>query len=143
VFIAIIVGAGLGLSGASNWLPKFFSMTVKNLGDCMGPVAMLLTGMVVGGYEVKSLLKDKKIYIATALRLFVLPAFFIVVLKLLGADQKTLSFTLFALGTALGLNTVVFPSAYGGDTKTGASMAMISHVLSVITIPLMYLALIA
>ena len=43
---------------------------------------------------------------------------------------------------ALGLNTIVYPAAYGGDTKTGASMAMISHVLSVITIPLMYLVFI-
>ena len=30
------------------------------------------------------------------------------------------------------------PAAYGGDTSTGASMAMISHTLCVITIPLMY-----
>ena len=42
----------------------------------------------------------------------------------------------------LGLNTIVYPAAYGGDTKTGASMTMISHVLSVITIPLMYLVFI-
>ena len=46
--------------------------------------------------------------------------------------------TLFAFGTPLGLNTVVFPAAYGGDTSTGASMAMISHTLCVITIPIMY-----
>ena len=41
--------------------------------------------------------------------------------------------------TPMGLNTIVFPAAYGGDTETGASMAMISHTLSVVTIPLMYL----
>jgi hypothetical protein len=33
---------------------------------------------------------------------------------------------------------VVFPEAYGGDPKTGASMAMISHTMCVVTIPLMY-----
>jgi predicted permease len=43
-----------------------------------------------------------------------------------------------ALGCPLGLNTVVFPEAYGGDAKTGAGMAMISHSLCVITIPLLY-----
>ena len=44
----------------------------------------------------------------------------------------------FALAAPLGLNTVVFPEAYGGDPSTGASMAMISHTLCVITVPLMY-----
>jgi len=38
----------------------------------------------------------------------------------------------------LGLNTVVFPAAYDGDTTPGASMALISHVMSIITIPVMF-----
>ena len=45
---------------------------------------------------------------------------------------------LIAFATPLGLNTIIYPAAYGGDTKTGASMAMVSHTLSVITIPFMY-----
>ena len=35
-------------------------------------------------------------------------------------------------------DTVVFPAAYGGDTSVGASMAMISHTLCILTIPVMY-----
>jgi len=50
-----------------------------------------------------------------------------------------LTFALIVFGTPLGLNTIVYPAAYGGDTRTGASMTMISTVFSVITIPLMYL----
>ncbi len=48
-------------------------------------------------------------------------------------------FTPIVFATPLGLHTIVYPTAYGGDTKTGASMAMISNVLSVITIPLIHL----
>ena len=44
----------------------------------------------------------------------------------------------FAFAAPLGLNTVVFPAAYGEDSSTGASMAMISHTLCVLTIPLLY-----
>ncbi len=104
----------------------------------MGPLAMILTGFVIGGYNLASLLRDKKIYAATFLRLVVLPALFVGILYLIGADKTALILTLFAFGTPLGLNTVVFPAAYGGDTSTGASMAMISHTLCIITIPLMY-----
>ena len=39
----------------------------------------------------------------------------------------------------LGFNTVVIPSAYGKDTSTAAGMALISHTLSCITIPLIFL----
>ena len=62
-----------------------------------------------------------------------------ILLKLLGTNDEIMTLALIAFATPLGLNTIVFPAAYGGDTKTGAAMAVISHTLSVITIPFMYL----
>ena len=138
IFASILIGAILGLVNAKEYIPSFLSTTIANCASCMGPLAMILTGFVVGGYDFVGLLKNGRIYIATALRLIVLPTLFIAVLWLLGTDKNTLVLTLFAFGTPLGLNTVVFPAAYGGDTSTGASMAMISHTLCIITIPLMY-----
>ena len=89
-----------------------------------------------------------KVYIATALRLFILPAIIIGALfgiKELGnlvfnlqINNSVLFLCFFATAAPLGLNTVVFPEAYGGNPETGASMAMISHTLCVISIPLMY-----
>ena len=138
IFAAIIVGMVLGLTGVTAYVPSFISKTITDLAACMGPLAMVLTGFVIGGYGIKKLLVDFKVYVATALRLIVLPILFVAVLWLLGADRTTLVMTLFAYATPLGLNTVVFPAAYGGDTTTGASMATISHTLCVVTIPLMY-----
>ena len=137
-FLSILVGAGLGLTGAAGHVPEFISSTVSSCAACMGPLAMILTGFVIGGYDFGVLLKKKSVYVATALRLLVFPAVFIVVLRLLGADNTVLVCALFAFATPLGLNTVVFPAAYGGDTSIGASMAMISHTFCVLTIPLMY-----
>lgn len=141
IFVSIIIGAVLGLTGAKQYIPSFVTSTIGNLAACMGPLAMLLTGFVIGDYKFGKLLKNGKVYIATALRLIILPALFLGLLILLKADDMTLILTFFAFGTPLGLNTVVFPAAYGGDTATGASMAMISHTLCIITIPLMYAAL--
>ena len=59
----------------------------------------------------------------------------------IGNDVLFLSF--FAVATPLGLNTVVFPEAFGGNPETGASMSMISHTLCVISIPLMYALMVA
>lgn len=136
--IGIALGMVVGLSGTQAYIPEFLVTTADSLKACMGPVAMVLTGMVIGRYPFKKLLSMKKVYIATALRLIILPAVILAVLKLCGASDYAVTLALFAYATPLGLNTVVFPEMYGGDTETGASMAMISHVLCVVTIPLMY-----
>ncbi len=140
--IAVVIGAVLGLTGASAYVPDFIHQTLTGLGSCMGPVAMVLTGFIIGNYSFKMLLSDKKVYIASVLRLFIFPAAYILLLKLLGADSTTLTMCLFGFATPLGLNTVVFPAAYGGDPGTGAAMAMISHTACVVTIPVMYALLI-
>lgn len=140
--IALIIGCIVGILNLKQYIPEFFLNACANAGDCMGPIAMLIAGIVIGGYDFKELLGNKKVYVATFLRLIVIPGVFVTLLKLVGADTVVQTLALIAFGTPLGLNTVVYPAAYGGDTKTGASMAMISHVLSVITIPVMYLILI-
>lgn len=136
--IAMAIGVLLGLSGAGKVLPGFVSTTLTNLSGCMGPVAMLLTGFVIGGYKIGGLLRNGKVYIITIIRLLVLPCVAVAVLMLLGADKQTALLAMFACGAALGLNTVVVPAAYDGDTRPGAAMAMISHIGAVITIPLLY-----
>ncbi len=138
IFIAIFAGAIVGLCGVGDKIPAFIMDTVNSCKACMAPLAMILTGFVIGSYDFKTLLNDKKVYVATFLRLFVIPVVILGVLMALGADELVLTFALFGYATPLGLNTVVFPAAYGSDAKTGASMAMISHTLSVVTIPLMY-----
>lgn len=137
--IAIFLGMILGLSNVGQYLPDFVHSALKNASDCQGPVAMVLAGFVIGGYKFKDMLSNKKVYFVTLLRLVVIPAIFMVALKLIGADDSIMTLTLIAFATPLGLNTIVFPAAYGGETKTGAAMTMISHTLSVITIPVMYL----
>lgn len=136
--IAIVVGIIVGILGVGPYIPRFLLNALESSGDCMGPVAMVLAGLVVGNYGIKELITNKKIYIASVLRLIILPAIFILILKALGTAEEIVVLTLFCFATPLGLNTVVYPAAYGGDTKTGAAMAVISHILSVITIPLMY-----
>ena len=137
-FLAMVLGIILGVTGVSKYVPKFLTTAFDNAGNCMGPVAMLLAGIVVGGYNFGDLLKNKKVYLTSLLRLIILPALFVTILKLLGISEEIVILTLIAYATPMGLNTIVYPAAYGGDTKTGASMALISNILAVATIPLMY-----
>lgn len=151
--VAMLLGIVVGLSGLGKYLPAFVTEPLDALKVCMGPVAMLIAGVTIARYDFSSMLKKGKVYVATALRLVVLPVAIIAFLF----GIKTLANTLFGLSigndilflvffataTPLGLNTVVFPEAYGGNPETGASMAMISHTLCVISIPLMYALMVA
>lgn len=137
-FISLVLGMFLGLTGVSKFVPTFVTSSLKSAGDCMGPMAMLLAGIVIGEYNFSELLGDKKVYWATLLRLIILPGVFAGVLNLLNVSHDIIVITLIAYATPMGLNTIVFPAAYGGNTKIGASMTMISSILSIITIPIMY-----
>ena len=151
--IAMLVGIVMGLSGLGRYLPTFFVNTLDSLKVCMGPVAMLLAGVTIAKYDFFAMLKKKKIYAVTGLRLVVLPIVivaFVYALKSLAnatlgtsIDNDVLFLTFFGTATALGLNTVVFPEAYGGNPETGAGMAMISHTLCILSIPLMYALMVA
>lgn len=138
IIIGVLLGVVFGLTGAKNYIPGFVLQTIDYCKACMAPLGMILTGIVIASYPFKDLLKDKKVYIATFLRLIVLPIIMVALMYIIKAPKIVLIMTFFAFGTPLGMNTVVFPAAYGGDAKTGASMVMISHTICVITIPIMY-----
>lgn len=141
--IALVIGVAGGLLNAKAYMPTFVLTALDNASKCMGPAAMLLAGIVIGGYDFKELLKNKKVYVVAILRMLIIPAIFVTALHIFGASKEIITFVLIAFATPLGMNTIVYPAAYGGDTKTGASMTMISHVLSVITIPVMYYLFVA
>jgi hypothetical protein len=146
--VAMLLGLAAGLLGLEAHLPSFLLSSMDSLKVCMGPGAMLLAGITIARFDLFEMLKNKKVYLATALRLFVLPLFTVALLFgikellnavfSLGIGNNVLYLGFFAVGSALGLNTVVFPEAYGGDPRTGAGMALISHTFCVISIPLLY-----
>ena len=149
--ISLLLGMIVGLCGLGAHIPTFALDALDKLRGCMGPVAMLLAGFTIGSYGLGRMLSHKKTYVASLLRLIVIPSFIIAVLygvKTLlclipgfRMDNTFLYFAFFAIGTPLGLNTVVFPEAYGGDAEVGAGMTLISHTLCILTIPLMYAAM--
>lgn len=137
--IGLMLGILIGLLNLSRFVPEFLDTALTNAANCMGPIGMILAGLVIGGYNMKELITNKRVYFVTFMRLIVIPAVMMLVLHLFGATKELMMLVLMAFAVPVGLNTIIFPAAYGGDTKPGASMAMISHTLSVITIPIMYL----
>ena len=118
-------------------LPDVLNTALVKCGNCMAPVAMLLTGIVLANYPLKSMFTNTRTYIASALRLIIIPFLVACILYAINIRGEMLLLASVTLAMPLGLNSVVFPAAYGGDVKSGSQATFISNLLGIITIPLM------
>ena len=137
MFICMIIGMIIGLTGVK--MPNWSMNLITTCGNCMSPVAMLLTGMTIAKIDLGKVLRDLSIYAVTAIRLVLIPLAAIGIFYLLPVSNTIFICAVCSLAMPLGLTTVVIPAAYGKDTTTASGMALISHFLSCITIPLVFL----
>ena len=136
LFIAMIIGIIIGMTRLP--IPSFLEVSIDSLSKCMSPSTMLLTGMCVAKIDIKRVLKIKSIYVLSALRLLIIPSIFLLVLLVHKFDYGVSLCALSVLSMPLGLNGVVIPESHGQDTSEASGMAIVSHLASALTIPLMF-----
>lgn len=139
VFVATAIGAVLGLTGVGSYLPSVVPSTLQTIGNAYSVSAMLLVGFVLGDYRVKAMINGKTSYLVSFVRLLVIPCLYLAVLRLFHAPHMLCVMTCLVYACPAGMNTVVYPAAYGQDTRPGASMILISSALSMVTIPCIYM----
>ena len=137
MLIGMLVGIVIGLCDLPT--PAFLTSSVSTLGSCMSPVAMLLTGMTVAKTDLLSMFKKPSVYVVSFVRLLAMPLVAIALFSFVKIPLGLSLCTVCALAMPLGLNTIVIPNAYGKDTSVAASMALISHLASIGTIPLIFM----
>lgn len=136
MFAAMIVGIIIGLCGIK--IPSFLSTVIDVTGECMSPIAMMLTGITIAHMNVRKVLSMKSIYVVSFLRLLVFPSIFLGVFSIFPMTQNIIVTTICALAMPLGLSTIVIPGGYGKDTSVAAGMAIVSHLFSAVTIPIVF-----
>lgn len=133
VIITTFVGILVGLTGIP--VPQVLNSVLDKASSCIGPVSMLLMGIVISDFSLKDLLTDVKTYIVVALRLVGIPLLVGGVLSLFCETSVVQTAVLF-FAVPCGMNTVVFPKLVDENCKIGASIAMISTALSCLTLPI-------
>ena len=134
--LGMLVGMVLGLVEVK--FPAPIANVLSLGGNCQGPVAMLLTGVVFATNNLKNMAGAGKVYIACFIKLLILPILLIPILMVLDLRPEiSISImTIFCLPA--GLNSIVFPEAFGGDSKTGAQLCFVSTIACIFTIPIVY-----
>ncbi len=136
MFVSMIIGMIIGLCGIP--LPKWTLSIIDISGDCMSPIAMILTGVVVSSLPLRKAFANVSVYIISIIRLIVIPLVFVGISVYFKMPKTIFICALCSLQMPLGLNTIVIPSAYGKDTSVAAGIAIISHLLAIITIPFVF-----
>ncbi len=132
--IAIPIGMILGLSGLV--LPTFAVDILETLGNTMSPLAMILSGVVIGGFNLKEIFKGGKFYLITFVKMFVLPLLVMALAIIL--NQSAIVIILAVMFTAMpgGMNTIVYPKSIGKTCEIGAKTVTLSTIISLVTLPL-------
>ena len=143
MMIAMVLGLVLGLTGWGMKLPTSVLSVINVSGNCMSPLAMILTGITMGRSDVLGILKKWRIYMVCAIRLLAYPLVtfgILIALKELGFFiPMVFRCAVCMAALPMGLNGIVIPTAYGKDTSDAAGMVLVSHLLSIITIPLIFM----
>lgn len=138
--IAIPVGILIGLFQIR--LPAAVDSILVSSADCMAPVAMLMTGIVLSRHGIGEAFANWRYYCASLIRLIVIPGVFFGMFMLfrlfMPIPSEWILVALVFLCLPLGLNAVVFPEYYGRDGTMGAHANLISNIFGLITIPLAF-----
>ena len=137
ILCALMLGV-VGLTGVK--LPSFVTGMTGALKGCMSPVAMIMTGFVLGSLRFKEIFSSLRAYLVSIVRLVVIPIIFIGGLLLLGLlidiPGELMIIPLFIASMPIGLNAVIFVEASGRDSTENARMCLISCILAFVTVPL-------
>lgn len=134
VNVAVLLGILVGMSQVQ--LPSVVNTVLSKSAACMAPVSMLLAGLTMSEFDLKSLLLNKKTYIMALFRLLIIPLAIFFVLRAITDNAVLIRTALLFYCLPCGMNTIVFPKLIDEDCSTGASLAFVLNILSMATIPL-------
>ena len=139
--IAIIIGAGLFLLHIS--LPQIIIGTLNMTGVMIGPLGMLLAGMVIAEKPLAKLFTDTRNYLSTFIRLIICPLLVLALFVLTDAssfvdDGKNILMTVYLASITPACATITsMAQLYKKDAVHASSLYVVSTIFSIITMPIM------
>lgn len=111
------------------------------LGNAVTPVSMIVIGMKLAKIDFKKLFTEKWAYISCFLKLIIMPFIAILAVAFLPISNLAKYAVFFLMSMPSATSTVLFAVRFSGDTEFGSVAVSLSTVLSIVSIPLMYLVI--
>jgi AEC family malonate efflux carrier (fragment) len=143
--LAILFGVFLFFTKIS--LPAPISLAVSDLGKMIGPISMLITGIILGSMSFKKILSYRRIYMVTAFRLLFFPFIYLLLISVLSRIDGFLDNPVLFLVTFLSAmapaaaNVSQFAILYGKEEEYASCINIFTTLCTIISVPvLVYLS---
>lgn len=139
--ISIIAGVVLFIFRIQ--LPSGAQDVLNMMNNMIGPLGMLLAGMVIAEVPLKTVFTRKRIYLSAALRLFIYPVFVLGLMKVIQTfasiqDSKQILLTVYLASITPACATVTsMAQLYDKDAAYSSSLYVLTTLLSIATMPVM------
>lgn len=123
-------------------LPKLLTETLSQTAALIGPLSMIMIGMMLGTTKWKSVFLDKRLYLITILKMIVLPLIILVFLKYFRLDHFTangkeiLMISLMAVITPAATTVTQLAQLYQNHPQEASFINIMTTIFCIITMPL-------
>ena len=139
----ISIMAGVVLFIFRIQLPSGAQDVLNMMNNMIGPLGMLLAGMVIAEVPLKTVFTRKRSYLSAALRLLIYPVFVLILMKIIQTfvgiqDSKQILLTVYLASITPACATVTsMAQLYDKDAAYSSSLYVLTTLLSIATMPVM------
>ena len=139
----ITIAIGLVCFFTQIKLPSVFLDAVESVGSMIGPAAMLVTGMLIGSVDFKTLLSYRRLPMIAILRLVVYPVLGVAFIRFSGIagfvpnGEMILMITFLAMTTPVATTITQMAQVYGKNAEYASAINVITTLACIITMPVM------
>lgn len=140
VLISVIVGAIFAFVGIR--LPAFVKEITGPLSDMVGPISMIICGMIATEVRPKAILRDKRLYVVMLIRMVITPLICLLLIRLARSlinipdVENVLLITYLAIIAPTGASAVQFAQIYDKEPDFAVSVNIITTLLCIATMPI-------
>ena len=132
--LATLLALAVSWCGWSHQIPRVVSHILASAGSVSVPMMLILSGASL--FKPSVLRFSWQVLYATIVRLLLLPACAILVLKLLPLAPDVYAISVIIALMPLAVSSVIFMRIYGGEPDFAASSSLVSTLAAIVTIPL-------
>ena len=120
-------------------LPEIITGTLGSVGAMIGPVSMFVTGMLIGGMELKKILTDKRTYFISFMRLITIPLIALLILKISGLKgwnkdgEQILLIVFMAVISPVASTVTQMCQVYDNDSRYASAINVLTTIGAIVT----------
>lgn len=131
--VAVAVGFVLMVTGFRP--PVFVLSAITATSNCTTAIAMFVIGGILAEVNLSKGLLDKELFYYSAIRLILIPGFFMLVLSLIPFPSLSRGVIVLLYAMPAGSTTAMLADKYNGDADFASRCVFVSTVLSMFTLP--------